>query len=160
MGAVVSKPDGQKDDLPLRMGAGQVESVERGIDDPDIAAPAPHVEQIFVAAGYPEHVAEGGEDHIGPACDRHGTVKGLQRGDAHRAARAMHKLDQVGQGAIDAELHQVVRLSAAYFHERPGPGDGAPNLLQQFSRRLRGPVLIEVFHGDPRCGSIPAVERL
>ena len=66
------------------------------IDDPDVAPPAPHLEQVFMASRNAEHVAERGEDHLRPAGDCHRAVERLQGRHADRAARTVNQLDLFG----------------------------------------------------------------
>ena len=84
--------DGEEDDLPIRIGRGQVHGIERRIDDAHVAALRFELQQIAVRAGHAQHVAEGAEDDVGPGGDGVGPVDHLQRRDADRTAGAVHQL--------------------------------------------------------------------
>ncbi len=58
--------NGEEDDLLVGICSRQLDRVERGVDDADLAAPGAHLKQVALASRYPKHVAEGGEDHVGP----------------------------------------------------------------------------------------------
>ena len=66
-----------------------------------------------------------------------GAVDHFQAGDADRAAGAVNQFDFLGQDFVDAVFDDGVRLPAADFHDRPGPGDGAGDGVGQFLRRCR-----------------------
>ena len=151
-GAVVSKPIAKNTTSRSGCSSAMATGVERRVDDTHVAALALHPEQVTLAAGHPQHVAERTEDHLGAGGDVEGPVDDLQRGDAHRAPGPVDELDGVGQELVDAVADDRVGLAAAHLHDRPGScgvrGDlveqgraspGRANSSRYFtSRRLRG----------------------
>ena len=57
-GAVVSKPDGEKDHLAIRIGRGQIHRIQWGIDDADVGPLAFELKQIPPRPRHAQHVAE------------------------------------------------------------------------------------------------------
>src|SRR5579862_2211200 len=55
----------KKDDLFIWVLAGDLDGIERRINDSNVSALAANTKQIFLAAGNTQHVAEGAEDHAG-----------------------------------------------------------------------------------------------
>ena len=146
-GAVVSKPMPKKTTRRCRVGLRDAHGVERRVDDPHVGAAALQREQVAARAGHPQHVAERGEDHVRAAGDGVRLVDHLQRGDADRAAGAVHQLDRGRQHAVDAVADDRVGLAAADLHQHPGLGGG----LRRSSRSgppatLAVAVFVEVFH--------------
>ncbi len=97
-GAVVSNPTAKKTTCLSGVRIASSQRVERRVDHPHGAAARAHLLQVAVAAGHAQHVAERGEDHVGPRRQRERLVDLLERRDAHRAARPVDHLD----GAVDA----------------------------------------------------------
>ena len=85
--------DGEEDDLAVGVLLRQLDRVERRVDHAHVAALRLHAEQVGRRAGHAQHVAERGEDHLGPAGDGDRPVDQLQRRDADRAARAVDQRD-------------------------------------------------------------------
>src|SRR5664279_2029465 len=96
------EPDAEEDDLPVRVLLRDLQRVQRGVDDADVAAVTLDPEQVLAAAGHPQHVPEGAEDHPRRSGDRQRPIDDLQRGHAHRTARAVDHFDLVGQQLVDA----------------------------------------------------------
>ena len=69
------------------------------------------------APGHAQHVAEAGEDHLGPARDRDAVVDAPHRDHADRAAGPVHELDVGRQQVVDAVLVDRVRVAAAHLHD-------------------------------------------
>ncbi len=85
----------EDDHLLVGVVPGDAEGIERGVDDPDVAARALDGEQVL-GPGHAQQVAERAEDHVGLAGDLQGLVDDVQRRDAHRAAGAVDQFDLVG----------------------------------------------------------------
>src|SRR6478672_393409 len=137
--------DAEEDDLPVGVLPCELQRVERGVHDPDVAAGALDAEEVLLAAGDPQHVAEGAEDHLWTRRDLERLVDHLERGDADRAAGAVDQLDAVGQQLVEAVPDDRVRLAAADLHHRPGLRDGGLDVVQQ-ARGQRGVLeLVEVL---------------
>src|SRR5262245_52587846 len=58
----------------------------------------------------------------------------------------MHKLNLVRQEPVDAVLDDSVRLSAADFHQDPGFGSDASDLIDYFSCQSFVAVFVQKFH--------------
>ena len=91
--------DGEEDDLAVGIAARDRERVERRIDDADVAAARLGGEQVGFAAGHAQHVAEGAEDHLGPAGDLDRLVDVVDRRHADRAARPVDQRDLGGSSS-------------------------------------------------------------
>ena len=84
---------------------------------------------------------------LGAGGDLQGLVNQFERRDADGAAGAVDERDLAGQQFVEAELDDGVGLAAADFHERPGPGGDAGDLVRELVRGLGVAVFVEVFHG-------------
>lgn len=124
----------------------QFYSIERRIDNAHIAATSFDREQITMAAGHPEHVAEGTKDRFGSRGDFHRFIDELNRRDAHRATRPMNEGNLFGQQLIEPELHDSMGLPAADLHQRPGPGRDASDLARILSGGAGITILVQVLH--------------
>ena len=120
--------------------------VHRRIRDADVCAGGLNGEQVGLAAGHPEHVAERAEDHLGPGGDLERFVNQFERRDADRTAGAVDERDLPGQQFVEAEFDDGMRLAAADFHERPGARRDAGDFVRVFVRGLGIAVFVEVFH--------------
>ena len=144
--------DGEEDDLALGMGARDLEAVERRIDDAYVGALRLEGEQVAGRTGHAQHVAEGAEDHIRTGGDGVRLVDGLERGDADRAAGAVHQLDAFRQHAVKAVADDGVRLAAADLHDHPRARLDTLDLGDDRLRQAGVAVLIDVLH----CGFLVA----
>ena len=129
--------DGEEDDLFVGIGAGDLEAVQRRVDDAHVAAVGLDGEEVAIGAGHAQHVAKGAEDDVGAARDGVRLVDHLQRRDADRAAGAVHQFHAFGQKLVDAILHDGVGLAAADLHQHPGAGLDAAHLGDDFGWRRR-----------------------
>ena len=116
-GAVVSNPTAKNTTSRSGSSIGDPQRVERRVDEADVGAARLGLEQVPVAAGHAHHVAERREDHPGVLGDGDGVVDPAHRDHAHRAARAVHQLDAVGQHVLDAVAVDRVGVPAAHLHE-------------------------------------------
>ena len=152
-GAVVSKPTAKNTTSRSGVLPRDLDGIERRIDDAHVAAASLHRQQVGVAAGHAQHVAEGAERHAGTRGDLDRLLDQLQRRHAHRASRAVHQRHLRRQQVVDAELDDGVRLPAAHLHQRPRPRRDA----RQRARELRGGFPIAVFvdelHSPPPSSS-------
>ena len=127
---------GQKHHLPLGMGTGDLQGLQRRRDQPHIGAGGAGLEQACAAAtGHPQHVAVGGEDHPRLQGQGDGGIEAVGRGDAHRTARAMDQMQIGGQQLIEPPAQDCVGLAATHLHQGPGTGGGRGELRGQ---RLHG----------------------
>ena len=84
----------------------------------------------------------------GPSRDGVRLVDHLQRSDANRATRSVHKLDLVRQQMVDAVFDDGVRLSAADFHQDPRPRRDAPDFIDNLLRQRFVTIFVEEFHAS------------
>ena len=139
--------DGEEHDLAVRVRLRQLDRVQRRVDHAHIAALRPHAQQVDARPGHAQHVAERGQDHLRPAGNGDRLIDQFKRGDAHRAAGAMHQRDLQRQQPVDPGLDQRVRLSAADLHDRPGPRHRPFDGRQQLAGIGFVSVLIYKTHG-------------
>ena len=132
------KPHRQKHHLPLGVGAGQGDRLLGRREQLHVPPGGPHPQQVVAgqAAGNAQHVAVGGQDHLGPARQGQGRIDGGCGGDAHRTAGAMEQLQAGRQQLIEAPAHDRVGLAAAHLHHGPGAGGDRRQLSRQ-RRHLR-----------------------
>ena len=109
-------------DLAVGIVLGERQRVERGVDDPDIAARRLLRKQAGGGAGNARHVAEGGDRHLGDARERDDRVDVVVGRDAHRTARARRQLDALGHERADAVARDGDRMGAAHLHQRGALG--------------------------------------
>jgi hypothetical protein len=128
---------------------GNLHGIQRGIDDPNIAALAPHAEQVFLASRHPQHVAEGTKDHARLGRNGERLIDDFERGHADGAAWAVDHRDFGRQELIDAVADDGVGLPAADLHDLPGPRGEAANLAGQLLCNLAVAELIQILHGWP-----------
>ena len=89
--------NGQEHHQPIGMVLGHGENVEGAVHHAHIAALGPHRQQVAaLAARYPQHVAEGAEDHLGPCRQLQGLVDPLAGGNAHGTAGAVDEANVGG----------------------------------------------------------------
>ena len=131
-GAVVSKPMAKKTTFLSGLARAIFKRIDRRIDDAHIGAARFEHEQVDLRTRHAQHIAEGAENDVGPLRDGVRLVDHLQRGDANRAAGAMHELHFVRQQMIDAIFDDGVGLAAADLHQHPGSGDDARISLTSF----------------------------
>src|SRR5581483_8720886 len=139
--------DGEEYDVLVGICPGNLQAIQRRVNNPHIAALRLDGKKIAFRSRHTQHVAERAEDNVRTAGNGVGLVNHLQRGDAHRAARAVHQFNSFGQQEVEAVFHDRVRLSAADFHDHPGPGLDAADLVHHLARQLLVPVFVKVFHG-------------
>jgi hypothetical protein len=58
----------------------------------------------------------------------------------------MHQLDFRGQQLVDPIANNGMRLPASDFHQYPGAGDGAVNLVYQMEDKFRITIFSQEFH--------------
>ncbi len=107
-----------------------------------------HREQVFLRAGYPQHVAVRGEDHLWQGGQCNGLVHLFERGHAHRAARTMNQVDLRRQHLVETRFDDGMRLSPAHLHQCPVAGDCFCEIGEQFLTELCVAVFIDVFHSN------------
>ena len=134
-GAVVSNPTAKNTTWRSGLRLGEVQRVERRVDDAHVAALGFGVEQALRRAGHAQHVAERAEDHFRAARDGDGFVDQLNGGYADGAAGTVHQLDFARQQVFQAALDDGVGLAAADFHDRPRAGDFLPDGLRELLGR-------------------------
>ena len=93
VGAVVSKPTPMKITDLLRIIAGYLQRILRGINDAYITAFGTRFLEAGIAARDLKHIPEGGNDYIRQAGQGDGLVDVAVGGDADRATRAGEHLD-------------------------------------------------------------------
>ena len=142
------EPHRQHHHLPPGVGAGQLQGLDGGGDQAHIGAGGPGGEQARpAAAGHPQHVAVGAEDHLRPPGQGLGCIQGGGRGHTHRAAGAMDQAQAGGQQLIEAPAQDRVGLATAHLHQGPGPGGDGGKFGRQLGHSRRNRVR------DPRgCG--------
>ena len=138
--------DAEEDHLLVGVVPREVERVERRVDDAHVAAGALDPEQVLLAAGHAQHVAERAEDHVGPRRDLQRLVDDLERGDADRAAGSVDQLDAVGQQLVEAVPDDRVGLAAADLHHRPGVLGRGVDVVEQPLGQRGVLELVEVLH--------------
>jgi hypothetical protein len=95
----------------LRVVDRQLERDERRVHEPDVRPAGLGLEQGPVAAGYPHHVAEGGEDDAGLPGQPDRVIDPAHRDHAHRAPGPV---DQLGRAfAADIDLPSGISPTAA-----------------------------------------------
>src|SRR6266508_6342273 len=97
--------------------AGDLQRVQRGINHADVGTLCLRVEEGAVAARHPHHVAERGHDDTGASGQVHRVVDPPHRDYAHRAARAVHEGDALGQVVLHAVPVDRVGVPAAHLHQ-------------------------------------------
>ena len=129
----------QEDHLPIGVGAGQRDRLLRGGEQLHRPTGGPHPQQIVAGhtSGHPQHVAVGGQDHLGPAGQGQGGIDGGGGRDAHRTAGPMEQLQAGRQQLVEAPAHDRVGLAAADLHHRPGAGGDRRQLGRQRRHLLR-----------------------
>ena len=138
--------DGEEHDLLVGVVLGHRDSVQWGVDDPDVAATGADAEQVGVGSRHPEHVAERAEDDVVPGGDLKGPVDHLQWRDAHGTAGAVDQFDLVGQKLVDAVPDDGVGLPTADLHDRPRSGDHGRDVGEQLLGQGGVVELVEVLH--------------
>ena len=138
--------DGEEHDLLGRVREGDLERVERAVDDAHVGAAGLEGEQVRGGAGHAQHVAVAGEDDVRAGGDGEGLVDLLQRRHADRAAGPVDHPDALGQRLVDPLLDDRVRLAAADLHEGPRPGRDPVDLGQELLGEHGVAVLVEVLH--------------
>lgn len=123
--------DPEEHHLTARVLLRDLQSVERRVDDPYVAALAADPEQVTAGPGNPEHVTERAEDHVRAGSDLQRLVDDFQRGDADGTPRAVDQFDLLRQELVDSVPDDGVCLSAADLHERPRPGDDGVDVVEQ-----------------------------
>jgi hypothetical protein len=103
-------------------------------------------------AGHAQHIAKRAEDHVGLGGDRQSAVDLLQRGDAHRAAGAVHQLDLGRQQLVEAVAHNGVGLPAADFHQHPRAGDRAPDFIDHAAHQFGVAKFSDKLHDTFQAG--------
>jgi hypothetical protein len=107
-----------------------------------------HLQQVPFGAGHAHHVAEAGEDDLGPLGDGYALVYAAHGQHADGAARPVYQLYLVRQEVFDAVAVDCVGVTPADLHElvvlvRVGDrGD----LRRHRPRDLGVPELVYVFH--------------
>ena len=106
------------------------------MDNPYIGTLAFCVHQIVciaigLGARYPEHIAEGAEDHTGSRSDFDGPVDCFGGGHTDRASRAVDDAQVWGEKLIDSVAQDRVGLSTADFHEGQRPSRLGVDLADQ-----------------------------
>ena len=141
------EPYREEHDFLVRILPGELQRVERRVDDPHRSATRPHLQEIAVAAGNPQHVAEGREDHVRPRCQRERLVDLLERRHADGTSGTVYHLHGVAQQFVQALLDDRVGLAAAHFHEHPAARRCALDLRHERARDFGIAVFAEVPHG-------------
>ena len=145
--------DGEEHDVFVGIVLGQLQCIDRRIDDANVHAARFVLERAAIGARHAHHVAEGCEDHIGPRCDGETVVDAPHREDADRAARTVNQLDVVGKQVLESEAIDGVGVAAAHFHQAvvtAGIGE-PPDLLRGLRNRFGVTKLIYESHGDSPC---------
>jgi len=134
-------------DILLRDPSGQLQCIEGRVDNPYLPPFRPYLQEVRLAPRYPEHVSEGGEDHVGAGSQMDGPVDLFQRGNADRATRTMDHLHRTTQDLVDPLPDDGVRLPAADLHQHPSPRGSGGDAPEEGPGQLRIPVLAQVPHG-------------
>jgi hypothetical protein len=118
------EPHRQEHHLALGVLLGQADRLQGGGEQAHVAAAGPHAQQVVAAgaAGHPQHVAVGAEDHLGAAGQLQGRIDGGRRRHAHRAAGPVDQPQPRRQQLVQPPAHDRVGLAAAHLHQRPGAG--------------------------------------
>jgi hypothetical protein len=150
------EPDPEEHHLPVRVLLAMVRHPGR-VDHPDVTTLALDPEQILLAARHAQHVAERAEDHVGPGgdLDALSIISGVSRTPD---SRAVDHLDLIGQQLVDAVADDRMRLPTTDFHDRPTPGGGRADLVDELSCQLGVAEFVQYFMTSPqllhvaRCG--------
>lgn len=113
-----------------------------------MSAPRAQPEEVAVRSGDAKHVAERREDHAVALRDRVRAVDRLERGHAHRAARAMDELDLGREHLVEAVAQDRVGLTAADLHDHVRARGGAADLIDERRGRVGVAIFVEVLHGS------------
>ena len=116
-GAVVSNPTAKNTTWRSGVFDRDPQRVERRVHEAHVGALGLGLQQVAVAAGDADHVAERREDDTRGLGDGDRVVDPAHRDDAHRAARPVHQLDGLGQDVLDPVAVDRVRVAAAHLHE-------------------------------------------
>ena len=141
------KADAEEHDLLAGILDGEIDGVERRVDNADIAAAALDLEEIAVRAGDAQHVAEGAEDDAGLGGDGEGFVNEFERRDADRTAGAVNHFDSGREHLVDAVLDDGVGLAAADFHDLPRARGDLGDLAGEGAGDFAVAEFGEVLHG-------------
>ena len=98
------------------MGFGQLERIQRRVDDAYVRAPCFGLHQRAIFTGHAHRVAEGTENHVRMAGDFQTAINTAHRQYAYRATRAMNKLNILGQQLIETKLEDGMGMAATHFH--------------------------------------------
>src|SRR5215469_2122456 len=142
------KTYGKENDPLLRIGAGNLQAIERRVDHADVGALRFQHEQIAIRPGHAQHVAKRAEDYFGASGDRVGLVNCSQRSNTYGTTGAVDQFDALRQQPIDAVFHDRMGLTATNLHNYPGPSLDPTYLVQNRLRQASVAVLIDV----PHCG--------
>jgi len=112
--------DAQEDHRPVGMFAGNLQRIQRGVDDAHVGPGGPGRLQGSVAPRHPEHVAEGGQGHAGQPGQGDGAVQVGGGGDTDGAAGTGAQLDRGGEQVAQAVAEDGVGVAAAELHEAHG----------------------------------------
>ena len=144
------KADAEEYDLFAGVLDGEIDGVERRIDDAHIAAAALYLEQIAVSAGNAQHVAKRTEDDAGLRGNGQGLVDEFERRDADGAAGAVNHFDtRAGAGRkhlVDSIFDNRVSLAAADFHDLPRARGDLRDLAGQLASDFAVAEFGEVLH--------------
>jgi hypothetical protein len=77
-----------------------------------------------------------------------GQIDGLDRCDAHRAARPVDQLDRPFELRLNSVAQEAVRLAAADFHQHPAAAGRATDVVEQPARGDRVAKLVDVSHEE------------
>ena len=111
------EPDGEEDHAACGLGFGQLERVERRVDDAHVGPFGPRTLEARAAAGHAHHVAEGGEGHAVAAGHPDGGVHHAHRRHTHGATRAAEELDRGREHRADAAAEEGHGVGAAHLHQ-------------------------------------------
>ena len=150
---MVSKPSPKNTISRSRMFSCERERVHRGIDHAHVGAVGLGLQQAFFGARHAHRIAEGGENDLGTLGDAHAIIDAAHRQHAHWATGPMHKLDRLGQHALDAIAEYRMRVTAAHLHDMKRPILGSihrrhqvVDFLDEYPRLFAVAELIDIFH--------------
>src|SRR4029077_3483697 len=108
---------GEEHDVPIGIGASELQRIRRRVDDPYVHASGFVLERAAVRSGHAHHVPEGSEDDVRLLCQCHAIINSSHGQHAHGTTRAVNQFDVGGEQISQAEAIDGVSVPAAYLHE-------------------------------------------
>src|SRR5262249_20709622 len=101
----------------------------------------------------PQHVSVGSEDNARLRRDSDRAIHHLDRSHTDRTSGSMNEFDFTGQQFVDTVAHERMRLSAAHFHQHPGPRHFLLDVFCDRQRDFGIAILVDVLQAGTLPGS-------